>query len=144
MIHTTPPQNFQSKFEVVSCFLIHDGEILLLHRQDHKPQGNTWGIPAGKVDEGEDIEMAIRREIEQETGIIVSTIDYDREVYVQYIDDGYDFVYHMFFVELDGERPDVVLHDDEHKACTWATPEQALQMPLIQDEDACIKLFFNV
>ena len=55
MIFKERPPNFSSEFDVASCFVEHDGEILLLHRQDHKPEGNTWGVPAGKVDEGEEI-----------------------------------------------------------------------------------------
>ena len=49
MISRTKLENFNKKFDVVSVFIEHDGEILLLHRQDHKPQGNTWAMPAGKV-----------------------------------------------------------------------------------------------
>jgi len=36
------PENFTPKFEVVSCFVEYKQEILLLQRQDYKPQGNTW------------------------------------------------------------------------------------------------------
>ena len=40
--------------DVVSVFIEHNGKILLLHRQDHKPQGNTWAMLAGKVDKSDD------------------------------------------------------------------------------------------
>ena len=39
MISTAEIENFNKKFDVVSVFVEHDGKILLLHRQDHKPQG---------------------------------------------------------------------------------------------------------
>jgi ADP-ribose pyrophosphatase YjhB (NUDIX family) len=51
MISKNKPENFTPKFEVVSCFVEYKNEILLLLRQDHKPQGNTYGVPAGKIDE---------------------------------------------------------------------------------------------
>jgi ADP-ribose pyrophosphatase YjhB (NUDIX family) len=67
MLYTNKPEVFDPKFDVVSCFVEYKGKILLLHRQDHKPQGNTYGVPAGKVDAGEDIWTTVRREIEEET-----------------------------------------------------------------------------
>ena len=44
MILKDKPEDFKEKFEVVSCFIEHGSEILLLHRQDSKPQGNTHGV----------------------------------------------------------------------------------------------------
>ncbi len=51
MISRNKPENFTPKFEVVSCFVEYNDEILLLLRQDHKPEGNTYGVPAGKIDQ---------------------------------------------------------------------------------------------
>ncbi|MEI6774245.1 MAG: hypothetical protein WCL18_05665 [bacterium] len=42
MIFKDKPENFAPKFEVVSCFVEYDNKILLLCRQDHKPEPNTW------------------------------------------------------------------------------------------------------
>ena len=55
MIFIDKPNDFNPKFKVASSFIEHKGKILLLHRQNHKPQGNTWGVPAGKVDNGENM-----------------------------------------------------------------------------------------
>ena len=54
MISRNKIENFNKKFDVVSVFIEHNGKILLLHRQDHKPQGNTWAMLAGKVDKSDD------------------------------------------------------------------------------------------
>jgi len=51
MISKHIPENFNPKFEVVSCFVEYEDEILLLRRQDHKPEPNTYGVPAGKIDQ---------------------------------------------------------------------------------------------
>ena len=53
MIYGSKPKQFNPLFEVVSCFVEHNGEIILLHRQSQKPEGDTWGVPAGKVGEEE-------------------------------------------------------------------------------------------
>jgi 8-oxo-dGTP pyrophosphatase MutT (NUDIX family) len=141
MIFREKPEGFISRFDVVSCFLERDGKILLLLRQDHKPQGNTWGVPAGKVDEGESKEDSIRREIIEETGYAVTgNIDFVATLYVRY--PGYDFMYHMFHYIV-ADDTDIIIEPSEHKAYRWVTPREALQLPLIEDEDACIELFYG-
>ena len=141
MIYRDRPEGFAPRFAVVSCFLEHGGKILLLLRQDHKPQGNTWGVPAGKIDRGESKEAAIRREILEETGYDVgSDVSFFTALYVRYPE--YDFTYHIFHHRVPGD-PAIAIEPNEHKEYRWVAPHEALQMPLIQDEDACIELFYQ-
>lgn len=143
MISRTALENFNKKFDVVSVFIEHEGEILLVHRQDHKPQGNTWANVAGKVDVGEAPLSALVREIEEEVGLKVAENDctYSEQFYVRY--PGYDFVYHVYHLLLK-ERVVPILNLDEHKDHQWVTPQDALLLDLIQDEDFCIKQFYNL
>jgi 8-oxo-dGTP pyrophosphatase MutT (NUDIX family) len=143
MIYKSEPKNFSSKFDVVSCFVEVDGKILLLHRQDHKPQGNTWGVPAGKVDKDEDLFKAMVREMSEETGYtaVANELQYFDKLFVRYGD--YDFIYHVFHLPLQ-EKPEIKIHPKEHKTHLWETPENALLMNLIQDEDTCIKMFYKI
>lgn len=143
MIFDRPPENFVSKFEIVSCFLESQGKFLLLHRQDSKPQGGMWGVPAGKVDEAGEYHLAIARELGEETGLALSpeNFSYFGKVYVRYPD--YDFVYHIFHARQD-RKPDVVINPKEHKNYAWVSPADSLKMDLIQDLDACIKLFYDI
>ena len=142
MIFEEQPENFNSRFEVVSIFCEHDGRFILLHRQGYKPQGNTWGVPAGKVDLGENIQEAILRELREETGMLLDKkqLKYFRKIYVKYPE--YDFIYHIFYSKLP-EKYEVVVREDEHKDFIFATPEEAFNMPLIQDLNECIKLFYS-
>ena len=143
MIYKNPPENFNARFEVVSCFVEHEGEILLLHRQNNKTEGDKWGVPAGKKEERETESEAIAREMREETGLDLHSglFQYFDKVYVRYPD--YDFVYHMFTVKLE-ERPNVLINESEHKNFQWADPQRALELNLIRDEDQCIRLFYRV
>ena len=143
MFTLSKPENFNPKFEVVSCFLENNGEILLLQRHSHKPQGDTWGVPAGKIDAGETPKIAILRELFQETGFSAkeSDIAYFKSVFVRYPE--YDFVYHVFSLKL-SDRPEIKISDGEHKNFQWLTPAEALKINLIQDEDASIKMFYKI
>ena len=143
MIHLTQPDNFQKKFEVASCFLEHNQDVLFILRQDKKPYANHWGVPAGKLDNGESPLIAMIRETHEETGIRVkiSMARYFGKVFVSYPE--CDFIYHMFQTTLD-KKEEVTLNPTEHKDSLWLPPRDALTLPLIPDEDACIKLVYGI
>ena len=141
MIYFDKPENFNCKFEVSGCFLEKDGKFLLLLRHDSKPQGNTWGLPAGKLEKNENALDAIHREIEEEIGYKTNkdNIKFAKTVYVKYSD--YDFVYHMYALKMI-ENHEIKLDFEAHKTFRWVTPKEALNLNLIQDLEECIKIFF--
>lgn len=143
MIYKEKPENFNPKMEVVSCFLEHHNEFLLLHRQDHKSEGNKWGVPAGKIEKGESLKAGLMREVKEEVGIIIleSQLNYWGKIYIRYPE--YDFMYHMFSTQL-SSRPVVWLNLEEHKDFAWVSPKDSLHMNLVLDEDNSIKLFYGL
>lgn len=55
------------------CVLIpYEDKFLAVERKGSK---NTWGLPGGKVDEGETAEVAAGRELFEETGLRVNCSD---------------------------------------------------------------------
>lgn len=136
MIFHTRPADFSPKFTVVACFCEWRGKILLLLRQDHKPQGNTWCLPAGKVEASETLSQAIIRELEEEIGLSAREQDLEKVGFVFDRYAAYDYEYHMFRWILESNR--IILNLKEHKEFCWITPEAALSLRLIEDEDPCI------
>lgn len=144
MIYEEQPNDFNPKIEVVGCFLEHEGEFLILQRQDHKPQGGTWGLPSGKVEKDESLLNAIIRETKEETGfdLIDKEVNYFKKFIVRY--DDYDFIYHIFYLKIDS-KPEVILEENGHKGFKWVKPEISLSdYNLIQDFDECIKQFYGI
>lgn len=144
MIYSVKPKNFKSKFDIVSCFLEYNGKILLLHRQEHKPQGDAWGVPAGKVDVGETPHQAIVRELKEETSYVVAEekkLLYFGKVYVRY--PTYDFIYNIFHLPEEWE-PRIIINPKEHKAFEWVSPTAAFEMSLMPDLGDCIRLFYKI
>ncbi|MEN9613791.1 MAG: hypothetical protein RLZZ347_98 [Candidatus Parcubacteria bacterium] len=143
MISKTPLTGFKKKFDVVSAFVEHEEKILLLHRQDHKPQGDMWCAPGGKVDVGESLLGAVAREIAEEVGVFLAPEQYHffESYYVRFPE--FDFMYHVYRVVL-GSEPKLALNLSEHKDFQWVRPIDALKLNLIQDEDACIKWAYGI
>ncbi|MBT2614901.1 MULTISPECIES: NUDIX hydrolase [unclassified Bacillus (in: firmicutes)] len=55
---------------VVSVSLFKDGEVLMI--KENKPSAmNKWNFPSGRIESGEDILYAARREVKEETGFYV-------------------------------------------------------------------------
>ena len=44
---------------------------LLMIRRGHAPHAGLWSVPGGRVEDGETLEQAVRREVLEETGLLV-------------------------------------------------------------------------
>lgn len=55
---------------VVTCTVYHKDKFLVIRRRDNARKfGGKWGFPGGKVEQGETIVGALKREIAEETGL---------------------------------------------------------------------------
>ena len=142
MVFEEKPENFTPKIEVAACFIRVGDEVLFLKRLTHKPQGNTWGIPGGKFDEGENAQETVIREIQEETGIVMTeqSLGYFGKVYVRYSD--MDYILHIFEYKAE-DFPTVKFNPKEHADYRWVTLDEALQMTLIPGEEECISFAYG-
>ena len=56
----------------IACYLLVDGvgRILMQEKDDDAPRGaNQWFVPGGHVEDGEEFEAAVYREIAEETAL---------------------------------------------------------------------------
>lgn len=144
------PEDFEPSFEAVGGFLENEGEILLLLRRADKSQGNTWGIPTGKIEAGETPPQAMARELQEETGYDVCPLACHlfQKIYVRY-EGRYDFIYYIFHIPTE-TRQCVKTSPSEHQGARWMSPSKALEMhrnyrepDLVEDLDCCIELFYG-
>lgn len=142
-IYQTKPANFNPAMEVAACYIEYNKRILLLLRQDHKPQENTWCLPGGKLDPGDSPLEACIREVREETAIELkaNNVSFFKSLYVKYPE--MDFVYHLFHSRL-ALKPEVRISPKEHKDYCWPTPTDSLKLNLIPKEDICIKMFYGI
>jgi len=55
----------------VGAVIFADGDRVVLVRRRHPPLVGSWSLPGGAVEVGETLEQAVRREVNEETGLDV-------------------------------------------------------------------------
>lgn len=58
------------------AFILNKGKILIIKRQDNDSHNALlWEVPGGKMEKGEDISMALEKEVLEETNLAIQPID---------------------------------------------------------------------
>jgi 8-oxo-dGTP diphosphatase len=68
----------------VGVLIARDGEFLLTSRPPGKVYAGYWEFPGGKVEPGETVEQALRRELIEEIGIVIGAVQPWRTALVDY------------------------------------------------------------
>lgn len=58
----------------VGAVVVDDGRLLMIQRRN-EPGAGLWSLPGGRVEHGEHLADALRREVREETGIAVEVRD---------------------------------------------------------------------
>jgi 8-oxo-dGTP diphosphatase len=113
-----------------ACAILLDGERLLLGRRalHRRAYANRWDVIGGRVEEGETVEEALRRELAEEIGVIPTTYAPLGAIEDSNPEARGHSLYHMFVVtSWTGGQP--MIRDDEHSALEWFTVEEACGLP---------------
>ncbi len=95
IVHNTPPYNLSMEKHVMAkigqyVLILQNGKILLLKRAG----SDSWSLPGGRLNEEDTPREAVKREIEEETGL---SIDNLHPYEVLLLKDRYQTKYSVFF-----------------------------------------------
>jgi ADP-ribose pyrophosphatase YjhB (NUDIX family) len=97
-----------------------DGRLLLVKRL-RAPEAGCWNLPGGKVDFGERVVDAIRREVAEEIGV---EIELTRSLgFVEMFDDNHHWVSPIYEARIVAGEP-VNREPEKHAALIWADPAE--------------------
>lgn len=68
----------------VGLLIAPSGEFLLTSRPEGKVYAGYWEFPGGKLEAGESVEQALRRELQEEIGVDIGPVQMWREKLVDY------------------------------------------------------------
>jgi 8-oxo-dGTP diphosphatase len=103
---------------VVAGLIVKDGKLLVCQRTRHQTMPLKWEFPGGKIEEKEQPREALRRELEEELGILATIGDEVRRIRHEY--PNRTMVELRFFVvrEYQGEIENRIFKDMQ-----WAVPK---------------------
>jgi 8-oxo-dGTP diphosphatase len=102
---------------VVAALIQRDGKLLVCQRTRHQTMPLKWEFPGGKIEEGEQPRDALRRELDEELGILATIGDEVSRIQHEYPNGG--MVELRFFVvrEYQGEIENRIFREIQ-----WALP----------------------
>lgn len=118
--------------------ILPDGRIVLIRRRDN----GMWGLPGGMVNWGEDIPTTVQRELEEETGLQLSTI---RRLVGVYSSPERDPRVHSICVVIEVEaHGEMQVQDTMEVTDVQAFPPSSLPIgTLSHDHDRQLQDYFN-
>jgi 8-oxo-dGTP diphosphatase len=104
---------------VVAGLIVQDGKLLVCQRTRHQTMPLKWEFPGGKIEEREQPRDALRRELEEELGILAIIGDEVKRVQHEYPNGG--MVELRFFVVREYKRE---IENRIFKDIQWADPKE--------------------
>ncbi|MEI6702740.1 MAG: NUDIX domain-containing protein [Deltaproteobacteria bacterium] len=120
-----PKPKFKKDHVITSvvAVIINDAGHVLLTRRNIPPFQGEWVMPGGKIDLGEQIVRAIKREVMEEVGIVVEVQNLlDVFEHVTPGEDHYHFV--ILYYRCHPLSTDIVHNDMEVAEASWVPPAE--------------------
>jgi len=102
---------------VVAGLIVKDGKLLVCQRTRHQTMPLKWEFPGGKIEEGEQPRDALRRELEEELGILATIGNEVKRIQHEYPNGG--MVELRFFIVREYQKE---IENRIFKDIQWADP----------------------
>jgi len=119
---------------VVAALIVKDGKLLVCQRTRHQTMPLKWEFPGGKIEEGEQPRDALRRELDEELGIVATIGDELARIQHEYPNGG--MVELRFYVVRDylGELENRIFRDIQ-----WAAPAELPKFDFLEADLTLVK-----
>ncbi len=112
---------------VTAAVVINNGMVLLTSRTNKATGELFWEFPGGKVEPGESLDVALRREMVEELGTDVIVLDLIRNIEYDYPDKSVN----LHFFRCLFREPEPKLHSHDGQRIQWVTLKNIQQVKLL-------------
>ena len=119
---------------VVAGLILQEGKLLVCQRTRHQTMPLKWEFPGGKIEEGEQPRDALRRELEEELGILATVGDEVARIQHEYPNGG--MVELRFYIVRDyrGELENRIFRDMQ-----WVAPQELPTFDFLEADLTLVK-----
>jgi len=112
----------------VSAAIFHEGRFLLV-RRGRAPARGLYAFPGGRVEDGETLDEAVRREVAEETGALLAAVEHlvDLEIPSEEEAGRVEFVLSVHAASFAGGE---IAAGDDAEAVFWLSVEEMARLPL--------------
>ena len=130
----------KSQVDGIIAVVRHNGKVLFLRRANHMEyEGGKWGFVGGLVNDGENMEEALMREVKEESGLNVTNIRFFNNYRFDFLAQSKDEIrtanLHVFVCDTDS---DVVSLDHESSEFKWLELEKGKELELVKGNEVMI------
>ena len=108
------------KIVVAAAALIKDHKLFIAQRPANKLPPLVWEFPGGKPEEGETLEQALKRELQEELHIDTKIGDFIMQT--KHLYDFAEVEINLFWATMSNPQAEIV--DDEHAATAWISIDE--------------------
>jgi 8-oxo-dGTP diphosphatase len=119
---------------VVAALIERDGNLLVCQRTRHQTMPLKWEFPGGKIEEGEQPRDALRRELEEELGIIATIGDEIKRVQHEYPNGGMVELRFYIVRQYQGELENRIFREIQ-----WALPKDLPKYDFLEADLTLVK-----
>lgn len=110
-------------------------EVVLCYRESE----NLWALPKGTPEPGESREETARREVEEESGLMVQSGPSVGETRYSFVRDGFRYEKVVYFYLMTAVGGDTGNHDAEFDFAEWVPVDQAIEQLTFKNESRVLE-----
>jgi 8-oxo-dGTP diphosphatase len=119
---------------VVAGLIQKDGKLLVCQRTRHQTMPLKWEFPGGKIEEGEQPRDALRRELEEELGIIATIGDEVARIQHEYPNGGMVELRFFLVRQYAGEIENRIFKDVQ-----WSEPKALPSYDFLEADETLVR-----